>query len=96
MLSGEELGIHLSMVPFADNEAAAAAGFVETQPLPEGESRTEDQLLLALDCEMCRTTKGVELTRITLVDAKENVRFIHEICNRGRSYYVSVLILLLL
>lgn len=74
MLSEDELRVHLSMIPFADAAAAEAGGFISTRPLPDGESRTEDQLLLALDCEMCRTTKGVELTRITLVDAKENVR----------------------
>lgn len=36
-------------------------------------TRTPESLLVAIDCEMCRTTKGVELTRITLVDANENV-----------------------
>lgn len=62
------------MIPFADAAAAEAAEFITTRPLPDGDTRSDDQLLLALDCEMCRTTKGVELTRITLVDSKENVR----------------------
>ncbi|KAE8990420.1 hypothetical protein PF011_g18367 [Phytophthora fragariae] len=71
VLSPEELRAHLPSIPFED--AAAAADFVSTLPLPDGETRSSEQLLLALDCEMCRTTKGVELTRLTLIDASEKV-----------------------
>ncbi|EGZ24530.1 hypothetical protein PHYSODRAFT_479170 [Phytophthora sojae] len=71
VLSPEELRVHLPSIPFED--AKAAADFVSTLPLPDGETRTPEQLLLALDCEMCRTTKGVELTRLTLVDTSEKV-----------------------
>lgn len=72
VLDADELKVHLPMIPFEDE--AAAANFVTTLPLLDGETRSKDQMLLALDCEMCRTTKGVELTRITLVDSKEQVR----------------------
>ncbi|KAH7477341.1 hypothetical protein KRP22_001252 [Phytophthora ramorum] len=71
VLSPEELKVHLSSIPFDD--AKAAAEFASTMPLPDGETRSAEQLLLAIDCEMCRTTKGVELTRLTLIDASEKV-----------------------
>ncbi|KAG1703990.1 hypothetical protein DVH05_006996 [Phytophthora capsici] len=71
VLSPEELKLHLPSIPFED--AKAATDYVSTKPLPAGETRSAEQLLLAIDCEMCRTTKGVELTRLTLVDASEKV-----------------------
>ncbi|KAL3672293.1 hypothetical protein V7S43_002951 [Phytophthora oleae] len=71
VLSPEELKVHLPSIPFED--AKAATEYVSTKPLPDGETRSAEQLLLAIDCEMCRTTKGVELTRLTLVDASEKV-----------------------
>ncbi|CAI5713812.1 unnamed protein product [Peronospora destructor] len=71
VLSAEELKIHLPSIPFED--ARAAAEFVSTKALLGGKTRSAEQLLLALDCEMCRTTKGVELARVTLIDASEKV-----------------------
>ncbi|CAH0482194.1 unnamed protein product [Peronospora belbahrii] len=71
VLSSDELKMYLPSIPFED--AKAAAQFVSTKALRSGETRPAEQLLLALDCEMCRTTKGVELTRVTLIDASENV-----------------------
>ncbi|TDH70728.1 hypothetical protein CCR75_004222 [Bremia lactucae] len=71
ILSPEELQVHLPSIPFENTKAAV--GFVSTRSLPEGETRTPEQLLLAIDCEMCRTTKGVELTRLTLINANETV-----------------------
>ncbi|OWZ09276.1 uclease [Phytophthora megakarya] len=71
VLSPEELKVHLPSIPFED--AKAAAKFVSTKPLSDGETRSPEQLLLAIDCEMCRTVKGVELTRLTLVDGNERV-----------------------
>ncbi|KAH9134161.1 hypothetical protein AeRB84_019988 [Aphanomyces euteiches] len=46
-------------------------GYVETKPTPDGQPTAH--ALLAVDCEMCKTTKGVELTRVSIVDEQHNV-----------------------
>lgn len=71
VLSEQELKVHVSSIPYDGSEQVA--GFLNTLPLPEGETRKPEQLLLAIDCEMCKTTEGTELTRLTLVDADEQV-----------------------
>ena len=39
----------------------------------EGETRAPPYRLLAMDCEMCQTTEGMEVTRLTVVDGDRKV-----------------------
>jgi DNA polymerase III epsilon subunit-like protein len=58
------------------SEVPGLAGYVSTQPFLPGSSPTEPpppSCTYGLDCEMCLTSKGLELARVTLVnqDGKE-------------------------
>ena len=44
-------------------------GYVVTQPAGQGVARAPHHSMLALDCEMCYTAVGLELTRCSVVDA---------------------------
>ena len=45
-------------------------GFVVTQPAGQGVAKAPHHSMLALDCEMCYTAAGLELTRCSVVDAQ--------------------------
>uniref|UniRef100_A0A0A9Z8B1 Exonuclease domain-containing protein n=1 Tax=Lygus hesperus TaxID=30085 RepID=A0A0A9Z8B1_LYGHE len=49
-------------------------GFIETSKLPCYMAEC-DAGIYALDCEMCYTTKGLELARLTVIDLNEDVVF---------------------
>ncbi|BDA41970.1 Small RNA degrading nuclease 5 [Coccomyxa sp. Obi] len=51
-------------------ELACPEGYIATRPGPKGD---EDPALIGLDCEMCVTEEGFELTRISLVDEQGQV-----------------------
>lgn len=70
VLDTTEYKCHLPGIPL-DDDHPNASDFVSTELTAD--AKEAKPLLFALDCEMCRTTKGVELTRITLVDADEKV-----------------------
>ncbi|KAJ9594184.1 hypothetical protein L9F63_014344, partial [Diploptera punctata] len=54
-----------------DNELK---GFLRTLAVDE-EPEDGDYGVYAIDCEMCYTTKGIELTRITIIDRSMNVAY---------------------
>ncbi|OQR84961.1 exonuclease [Achlya hypogyna] len=66
----EELDEYFYALPFDSKVGDDGTPFVETKPAP---ADTPVRKMVALDCEMCKTTKGVELTRISIVDEDHTV-----------------------
>lgn len=52
-------------------ELANYKGYVHTKPRPENDPNRHG--IYALDCEMCYTTLGLELTRVTVINYKSEV-----------------------
>ncbi|KAK9765840.1 hypothetical protein K7432_005508 [Basidiobolus ranarum] len=50
-------------------------GWVETKPCSDPALSTSPKTVIGLDCEMCKTELGMEVTRVTLVDYDCNVIF---------------------
>ncbi|OAE23008.1 hypothetical protein AXG93_1231s1210 [Marchantia polymorpha subsp. ruderalis] len=65
-------GYRMPAVTSPGTNSQLPAGFVMTQPAL-GRSFPE---MVAVDCEMCRTAAGLELTRVSLVDTNKTEHFI--------------------
>ncbi|EQC25993.1 hypothetical protein SDRG_16141 [Saprolegnia diclina VS20] len=68
--SDDEIAEYFRALPFDTKVADDGTAFVATAPAT---SPSSSQRMLALDCEMCKTTRGVELTRISIVDEEYKV-----------------------
>ncbi|OQR97998.1 exonuclease [Thraustotheca clavata] len=66
--SEEDLLEHFHLLPFATKQTDDGIQYIETNPPKDKFHR-----MLAVDCEMCKTTKGVELTRVSIVDENHEV-----------------------
>nr|CCA26123.1 exonuclease putative [Albugo laibachii Nc14] len=47
--------------------------YIETALKRPDDNRDLKDLVFAVDCEMCKTTKGIELCRLTLIDSAETI-----------------------
>ena len=83
MSSGKGTALHfLPPLPFLDallvqmhvtggEKLAEESGYVQTRPPPAHQDYTPQAL--ALDCEMCYTTAGLQLTRVSVLDSELQV-----------------------
>jgi len=62
--------LHVKVNPDADE--SNNNGFISTRSY-KGSANSTQSPMYAVDCEMCKTTEGMELTRISLVDESLNV-----------------------
>ncbi|KAF9576109.1 hypothetical protein EC968_000177 [Mortierella alpina] len=70
MLTLEELRESDFPIPrYMDSTAPdLQSGWTETPKLPKTTLTPPPKIMIAMDCEMCRTATGSELTRVTLID----------------------------
>lgn len=67
--SSDDIGCVTSNTHVSEVNEFELTGYQTTMG-PESESDPRSHAVYALDCEMCYTTKGLELTRVTIVDAE--------------------------
>ena len=57
----------------AGEQLGEERGYVESRVLPSQDARSPK--VYAMDCEMCYTTAGLQLTRVTVVDVNMDTVF---------------------
>lgn len=68
---GCEVGKHVYDGDYVGN-GTNLAGYVETTSHKSGKAARTASNIFAIDCEMCYTTRGLELTRVSVVDKDMN------------------------
>lgn len=67
--SSADIGCATSDTHVSEGFSSADLEGFQTTLQPESEDDPRNYAVYALDCEMCYTTKGLELTRVTIVDS---------------------------